>query len=247
MRETINILEVPIDKVTMAEAAKKIEKFVASNTFHSVFTPNPEIVMLAQEKKELKTILQKADLVVPDGIGVVIASKILKGEPLPERVPGYDLIQKSMSQATKKGYKYYFFGGKPEIARQAAEKMREKYKGIQIVGVHDGYFKEEDIPDIIEDINRSGANILLVALGAPKQELWINQYKKALTSIKVAIGVGGSLDGMAGVVKRAPEIYQKLGLEWFYRLVKQPTRAKRMFVLPQFIFRVIAQRNKKQK
>ncbi|MEG0353067.1 MAG: WecB/TagA/CpsF family glycosyltransferase [Cellulosilyticaceae bacterium] len=242
MRKTVNILDIPVDQVTMDEAVKKIERFIQGDRCHMVFTPNPEIIMLAKENKEMERILLDADLVVPDGIGVVIASKILKGEVLPERVAGFDMTQNTMKQAVENGYKYYFFGSKPGVADIAAENMRKTYPGIQIVGCRDGYFKEEDIPAIIEDINKSEANILLVALGAPRQELWIDKYKNQMPNVKVAIGVGGSLDGMAGTVKRAPVIYQKLGLEWFYRLIKQPTRAKRMLVLPQFILKVIKER-----
>lgn len=242
MKKTIDILGIPIDQVTMDEAVKTIDNFVKSDKVHMVFTPNPEIVMLAKQNKQMEEVMLDADLVVPDGIGVVIASKILKGEVLPERVAGFDMVQNTMKQAASKGYKYYFFGSKPQVAQMAVENMRKKYPGIQIVGCRDGYFKEEDIPSIIEDINASQANILLVALGAPKQELWINTYKDQLTNVRVAIGVGGSLDGMAGTVKRAPVFFQKAGLEWFYRLVSQPTRAKRMLVLPKFLIEVIKNR-----
>lgn len=238
MNQTVEVLGVSISKVTMNEAVSKVREFVKSDRFHSVYTPNPEFVMLAQEDKEFHKILQEADLVVPDGIGVVIASRIKKN-PLPERVPGYDLAQNTMKEAVEQGYKYYFFGGKPGVADEAAAKMRETYPGIQIVGTHDGYFKPADEPAIIADINESGANILLVCLGAPKQEKWIEANKAALTNVRVAMGLGGSLDGMAGRVKRAPMIFQKLGLEWFYRLLKQPSRFVRMLVLPKFLLKVI--------
>lgn len=235
----IEILNIPVDLVTMSEAVERLDDFVRLGGFHSVFTPNPEIIMLAQDDKQMEEILQKADLVVPDGIGVVIASKILKGPDLPERVPGFDLIQNTMKQAADKGYRYYFLGGKPGVAEEASRKMSEKYPGIEIVGWRDGYFKEEDTTDIIQDINDSRANILLVCLGAPKQEKWIEQYRDELPYIRIAIGAGGSLDGMAGIVPRAPEIFQKIGLEWFYRLMKQPSRWKRMLVIPVFLMRVI--------
>ena len=238
----IDILEIPIHSLTMEQAVEEVDSFVRVGGFHSVFTPNPEIIMLAQEDKEMASILQNADLVVPDGIGVVIASKILKTPTLPERVPGFDLIQNTMKQGVDKGYKYYFLGGKPGVAELAKEKMCEKYPDIEIVGYHDGYFKEEDMPKIIEDINASRANILLVCLGAPKQEKWIHAYKDQLPYIRVAIGAGGSLDGMAGIVPRAPEIFQKCGLEWFYRLLKQPSRWKRMLVIPVFVGKVIRKR-----
>ena len=207
-------------------------------------TANPEIVMLAKDNNRFMETIKKADLVIPDGIGVVIATKVQNGEVLEERVPGYDLVQNIMKISVKEGYKYYFFGSKPGVADEAAKKMRETYSQIEIVGTRDGYFSKEDEKDIIEDINRSGANILLVALGAPKQECWIEEHRDELINIKVAIGVGGSLDGMAGIVKRAPVMFQKLGLEWFYRLLKQPTRFKRMLVLPLFLKEVLVNKNK---
>ncbi len=237
--KTIEILGVPISNITMDGAVEKVSEFMKSDGLHPIYTPNPEIVMLAKGNKEFLEVIKKADLVVPDGIGVVIASKLQKGERLPERVAGYDLVQNTMKRAVKEGYKYYFFGSKPGVAEEAAKRMRETYPGIQIVGTRDGYFKKEDEPSIIEDINASGANILLVALGAPKQEMWIERNRHLLPNVRVAIGVGGSLDGMAGIVKRAPIAFQKLGLEWFYRLLQQPTRFKRMLVLPLFLKEVV--------
>ncbi len=237
--EKIEIMNIPIYNVTMTEALQKLEHFAKGERVHRVFTPNPEIIMLARENTKLSSILREADLVVPDGIGVVIASKLMKGNSLKERVAGYDMVQNTMKQAVNKGYKYYFFGSKPGVAEKAAEEMRKTYPGIQIVGTHDGYFKPEESEQIVEDINKSGANILLVALGAPKQEIWIEENKMKLTHVRVAIGVGGSLDVMAGMVKRAPLIYQKLGLEWFYRLIKEPTRFGRMLVLPKFLIYIL--------
>lgn len=238
MKNTVDVLGVSISKVTMKEATQKVREFVKSDSFHSIYTPNPEIVMLAKDDPEFHKILDKADLVVPDGIGVVIASKIKK-DPLPERVAGYDLVQSTMKEAVKEGYKYYFFGSKPGISEAAAAKMRETYPGIEIVGTHHGYFKPEDEADIIADINESGANILLVALGAPKQEKWIEANKHLMPNVRVALGVGGSLDVMSGNVKRAPKAFQQLGLEWFYRLIKEPTRFVRMLVLPKFLIKVV--------
>ena len=241
---TIDILGVPISKVTMDEAVEKVSEFMHSEGVHAIYTPNPEIVMLAKGNKDFLETIKKADLVVPDGIGVVIGSRLQKGERLKERVAGYDLVQNTMKRAVEEDYKYFFFGSKPGVAEEAAEKMRQTYPGIQIVGTRDGYFQKEDEPSIIEAINASGANILLVALGAPKQEMWIEEHRHQLPHIKVAIGVGGSLDGMAGRVKRAPLAFQKLGLEWFYRLLKQPTRFKRMLVLPLFLKEVVFYKNR---
>lgn len=239
MEDKIDILGVPIHRVTMREALEKISRFVSSDEVHFVFTPNPEIIMLAKENAKLLSILKKASLVVPDGIGVVIASRLQKGKALKERVAGYDLVQNTMKEAVEKGYSYYFLGSKPGIAKEAAKKMEERYPGLQIMGTRDGYFSPEETLEIVEDINRSEANILLVALGAPKQEIWIDENKHLLKHVKVLIGVGGSLDVMAGAAKRAPLVFQKVGLEWFYRLIMQPTRIKRMMVLPQFMIQTI--------
>lgn len=238
MNEKIKILGVSISNVTMQEATSKIREFVHSDTMHIVYTPNPEIIMCARNDDNLHRILEEADMVVPDGIGVVIASRIKK-TPLPERVAGYDLVQNTMKEACKEGYKYYFFGASPGISDLAAAKMRKAHPGIQIVGTHSGYFKPEEEQQIIREINASGANILLVALGCPKQEKWIATHKHLLPNIRVAVGVGGSFDVMSGEVKRAPVIFQKLGLEWFYRLLKEPSRLGRMMVLPKFLIKVI--------
>lgn len=244
MNKTVSVLDVPISKVTMEEAVAAVRGYVKSGKFHTVITPNPEIVMIAKEDEAFHQIIEEADLVVPDGIGVVIASKLKGGNPLPERVPGFDLAHNTMKEAVEQGYKYYFFGGKPGVAEEAAEKMREQYKGIQIVGTRDGYFKPEDEASIIADINASGANILFVCLGAPKQEKWIAANKHLLPNVRVAMGLGGTLDGMAGRVQRAPEAFQKVGLEWFYRLLQEPSRFGRMLMIPKFLVKVIFYKSK---
>lgn len=244
MSKKIDVYGVSISDINMQNAVRMFREFVHSEKFHSIYTPNPEIIMMAKKDDAFHDILERADLVVPDGIGVVIATRIKKGPTLKERVAGYDLVQNTMKEATKEGYKYFFFGSKPGIADLAKEKMMEKYPGIQIVGTRDGYFKPEDEPEIIKQINESGANVLLVALGAPKQEKWIEANKDKLPNVKVAVGVGGSLDVMSGTVKRAPKAFQRLGLEWFYRLLKEPTRFKRMLVLPEFLIKVVFYKNK---
>lgn len=243
MDETVVIMGVPINKVTMEEAANKIVSYLLGKGQHTVFTPNPEIIMEAQEDQELMRILGEADLVVADGIGVVIASKILKVEKLPERVGGFDLMQKVFGKIKDKEVRVYFLGSKPGVAKKAAQEMQASYPGIKIVGSRDGYFTKKDEPEIIEEIKALKVDLLMVGLGAPRQEKWIDEHIEKL-GIKVGVGVGGSLDVMAGTVKRAPEIYQKLGLEWFYRLITNPKRAKRMMNLPIFGIKVILMRIK---
>lgn len=238
MNQKVSIMEVPIDKVTMESATNTVIEFLESNSHYSVFTPNPEIIMEAQKDRELMKILQEADLVVPDGIGVVLASRMLKVPKLPERVGGFDLMQNVLSKIKDKDIRVYFLGSKPGVAQIAAKNMQNKYPGLKIVGTRDGYFTKEDEANIIQEIRELKVDLLLVGLGAPRQEKWIDKNKKQL-GVKVAVGVGGSLDVMAGLVKRAPKVYQKLGLEWFYRLISNPKRAKRMINLPIFGFKVL--------
>ncbi|MCX7749070.1 MAG: WecB/TagA/CpsF family glycosyltransferase [Clostridia bacterium] len=233
MRNTVDVLGVPVDNVTMQGALEKLKTFLSENKNRAVYTPNAEIMMAAQRDPSLKHVLKNADLLVADGAGVVLASKVLKPK-LPERVAGFDLVKNSFSIFASQKVKYYLFGGKPGIAEEAAANIMKDYPGIEIVGVRDGYFSKDQENKIIHDINASGADILLVALGAPKQEKWIHEHKDLL-KVKVCIGVGGSLDVFAGRVKRAPRFFQKNGLEWLYRLIKEPWRFKRMLDLPRFI------------
>lgn len=241
MDETVLIMDVPINKVTMEEAANKVVGYLEGEGTHTVFTPNPEIIMEAQKDEEFMQILKEADLVVADGIGVVLASKILKVDKLPERVGGFDLMQKVLGKIKDKDIRVYFLGGKPGVAQVAAKNMRKKYPGITIVGARDGYFTKEDEPELMKEIKDLEVDLLMAGLGAPRQEKWLYNHKDEL-GIKVGVGVGGSLDVMAGTVKRAPKAFQKLGLEWFYRLISNPKRAKRMINLPIFGMKVVLMR-----
>lgn len=243
MRKMTQILDVPFDALTMAEAVEKVMGFLADGKQHYICTPNPEIVMEAQQDKELMKILREADLVVPDGIGVVWASRYSE-ILLTERVAGYDLTQNIFSRIAGKNETVYFFGGAPGVVSNAARQMKKVYPGLKIVGGHNGYFDAEEEKKIIADIKRLSPSILLVGLGAPKQEKWIYEHLEEVGA-KVAIGVGGSFDVMAGNVKRAPKLFRKLGLEWFYRLITQPTRWRRMMRLPKFTLTVLRKQKKR--
>ena len=236
MRDTVTILGVKIDKVTAADALKRAEELVASPGVSMIFTPNPEIVMAGYQDPAFCEILNQADLCTPDGIGVVYASRMLKN-PVPERVAGFDLTCGLLSSIAKTGEGVFLFGAKPGVAEKAKKNLEERYPGLQVVGCRDGYFKTEDEPAIIAQINQSGAKLLLVCLGAPKQEKWIYQNRDKL-QVNLCMGVGGALDVFAGEVKRAPEIFIKCNLEWFYRLCKQPSRIGRFAALPKFIYTV---------
>lgn len=242
MRETVNILGVNIDKITASNALKKAEELVRSEGVSAIYTPNPEIVMAAYNDKNFMEILNQADICTPDGIGVVYASRILNS-PVPERVAGFDLTCGLLESISKTGEGVFLFGSKPGIAENAAENLVKKYPGLVISGTHHGYFKEEDEAEIIEKINNSGAKLLLVCLGAPKQEKWIHKHKSDL-KVNLCMGVGGAVDVFAGNVKRAPEIFIKLNLEWFYRLCKQPSRIGRFMALPKFM--LVVKKEKKR-
>lgn len=240
MRKTVEILGVHIDKITMPEAVEKAKSLLETEGVSAIFTPNPEIIMQAYEDEGFRDILNRADLCTPDGIGVVYGSRILK-DPVPERVAGFDLTCHLLESISKTGEGVFLLGAKPGVAEIAKKNLEEKYPGLLVSGVHDGYFKEEDESALVEMISRSGAKLLLVCLGAPKQEKWIEKHRNDL-SVNLCMGVGGSLDVFAGTAKRAPKIFIKLNLEWFYRLLKQPTRMGRMMMLPKFILTVMKER-----
>lgn len=238
----INILGTKVDMVDMKGAEERVLKFLETDGAKAVFTPNSEIIMAAYRDSDFLDVLNSADLVIADGIGVVYASRILK-RPLPERVPGFDLACRTIELAADGSKSIYFFGGKPGICELAEENLKKKYPNLFICGTCDGYFDEEKEKKIIEDIKSKAPDILFVCLGAPKQEKWIAAHKDELNA-KVIMGVGGSLDVFAGTVQRAPVFYQKAGLEWLYRLIKQPSRIGRMMELPKFAMKVFAQGKK---
>lgn len=240
MRKTVDILGIPVDSVTMGEASDILKGFLAEDRVHTIFTPNAEILMAAQRDADLKDILCKADLLVADGAGVVLASKIL-GRPVPEKVSGIDLVKNAFKELAGSGASFFFFGSKPGTAETAAENMKKDYPGINIAGCRNGYFSENDEDGIIRQINDSKADILLVALGAPKQEKWIWKSKSSL-KVKICAGVGGTLDVLSGNTKPTPEFMRRNGFEWLHRLYKEPRRAKRMMDLPRFVLRVVWER-----
>lgn len=232
------ILGVKVDSLTMSQAVEKVQQLIDENKNALVATANAEMLMRATTDEELKNILNNADLVVADGAGTVWAANYL-GMPMPERVAGYDLAQELMKEAPVRGDRVYFFGSAPGVADKAREKALELYPGINIVGTRNGYFKAEDEPGIIAEIKAARPDILLAALGVPKQEKWLSRHRLEL-QVPVSIGVGGTFDVMAGIVKRAPLWMQRAKLEWLFRGLKQPSRATRLIALPKFVLKVIA-------
>ncbi len=243
--DKIKICGVNIDNITMEDAVVKVEEYLKEDIPRAVYTPNTEIVMMAKDDENLKSMLNKGDLIIPDGIGLIYGSKIRK-KPLKERVTGYDLSYEMLRIANENNYSLYLLGGKEGVASEACAKIEKDYPNIKIVGHHNGYFKgfhlgiedSEEEKSIINEIKNGETDILFVGFGFPKQELWINHYLNDL-GVKVAIGNGGTMDHIAGNMKRAPEIFQKLGLEWLYRLIKEPSRIKRQILLPKFIIHIL--------
>lgn len=235
-----DVLGVGFDPVTMDTAiARAMELMDAPGTDY-VVTPNPEIVMDCNEDPAAARAVEAASLVLPDGIGVVYASKLL-GRPLPEKVAGADFALGVFERMAARGLRLYLLGAKPGVAEKAGGRLAERFPGLVIAGAADGYFT--DSGPVIEAINASRADLLLVCLGAPRQEKWM-YYNRETLSVPLMAGLGGALDVYAGVVRRAPEKWRRLGLEWLYRLVREPRRIGRMMKLPEFLVCVIGQRTR---
>ena len=240
MADQVNILGVNVDAVTMAEAVAHVTEAMDVRANVMIATANAEMIMRATHDEELRDILNAAALVVPDGAGTVWAARHL-GHAMPERVAGYDLAQELLRRAPAEGRRIYFFGAAPGVAEKAKEKAEQLYPGIEIVGVRNGFFSPADNAAIIAEIREARPDLLLVALGVPKQEKWIAAHLAEL-DVPAAIGVGGTLDVMAGVMKRAPYWMQKAKLEWLFRGLMQPKRAGRLLALPKFVLKVHASR-----
>ncbi len=235
---SIRIFGLPISKLSFAETVDRAYEFLSDTKPHIIFTPNPEILMSARKDEALHQLLAQADLLTPDGIGVVYASKIM-GDSVKERVPGFDTACALLERIQNGEHSLYLLGGKPGVADLAAENIKAKYPNIRILGTHDGYFN--DAEPIVSEIARLSPDLLFICLGSPKQERFAVDYRNRL-NCKLMMGLGGSLDVFAGTVKRAPVIFQRLGLEWFYRLCKQPSRIGRMMSLPHFALVIVMNR-----
>ena len=221
---------------TLAAAVARVEQ----GTGGYIVTPNPEFVYACMEDPALLPLLADAAIVAPDGIGIVYAAKIL-GKPLTTRVPGIELGEALIAWMAKAGKRLYLLGAKPGVAEKAAENLTAKYPGLIVAGTHDGYFRD-DAP-IVELVKAAEPDVMLVCTGFPKAERFMRNHQDELP-YTLMLGLGGSLDVFAGNVRRAPVLFRKLGLEWLYRLLKEPKRIGRMMKLPAFLWRVILYRLK---
>lgn len=225
-----DIMGVPVDAVTMDESLDIINKAIDEKNKLHIVTINAEMIMLTKEDNDFFSILKKSGLLIPDGSGVVWALR--KQGVKVKKLPGIELAQSCISNL--KNARIFMFGGHPDVIKTAYEKLEVMFPQNNIVGYLDGYFKPEDEENIIRKINESNADILLIGLGVPRQEKWIDKNKNKLKA-SVFIGVGGSFDVFSGKIKRAPLLMQKLHLEWLYRLYKEPWRWRRMMALPKFV------------
>lgn len=235
MMEKEKYLDVYVSTLNYDEILADIEKRMAAGEKSTIVAVNPEKLIAASKDENVKQLINSATYQIPDGIGVVLASK-LKGGRITSRVTGIDMMERLIELSAKKGYRVFLYGAKEEVVKKAKENLEAKYPGLQIVGYSNGYVNDYD--SLVRKINESNADILFVALGSPRQELWIKTYMNDL-NVKVLQGVGGSFDVFAGYVKRAPKLFRNLGLEWFYRLVTDPKRFKRQLALPKFLWKVL--------
>ncbi|WP_257008370.1 WecB/TagA/CpsF family glycosyltransferase [Bacillus sp. FJAT-45350] len=237
--DKVSILGVDFVNTTLSGMVTQLATHLDNEEKAFVVTANPEIVLHAHQNPSYKEVLQKASYVTADGIGVVKAAQLL-GKPLPERVTGFDMFMQLLQLANEKSLSIYLLGAKDEVLQRAINKINEQFPNIKIVGSHHGFFDWEK-DGIDRQIKELKPDLVFVALGLPRQENWIaqhyNQFDKG-----VFMGIGGSFDVLAGEVNRAPEIWQKLNVEWLYRLVQEPTRWRRMLALPKFALKVVGQR-----
>ena len=241
-----NIMGLQTDNITMAEAVKATESALLSDEKQLVvFTPNAEIAYACLNDEKLLETVNSADLVLPDGVGVLRAAEIL-GTPLKEKVAGVEFGEELCRLCAKHDSGLYILGGKPGVAEAAAENLCKKYAGLRVVGVHNGYFDKhgDENDEVISEVTNSGAEAIMVCFGFPAQENWAAENKNRLPGVKVTACLGGSIDVYSGKAKRAPKLFIKFKLEWLYRLIKEPSRLKRMSVIPKYL--KIAKKYKKR-
>jgi len=238
-RMRTDVLGVGFDSFTIEQAVSVAYDEILSGGKSYVVTPNPEIVWQCRKNEALREALSRACLVLPDGIGVIIGARILRTPMDHGRIPGIDFASALFEKMAGSGKSVFLLGAKPGVAEMAGEKLAERYPGLIISGTLDGYFTDDKY--VIEKVNEAAPSLLLVCLGAPKQELWMAENIGSL-SVPLCAGLGGSLDVFAGNIKRAPVFFRKLGLEWLYRLMREPRRLKRSMCLPLFLLTVIRKR-----
>lgn len=239
---TVPIYGIPFSNMTMKETVQWLADVIEKKQETHVITANPIMVMAALENTSYMQMMKQADLIVPDGSGVIWAANV-GGQPLKERVTGFDLLHELMEIGQKHSYRVYMVGSSPDVIQAAHERLQQQYPGVEFVGCRDGYFGPNEDAVVVAQIAAANPDILFVARGADTQEPWIAKYRHQLNST-VMMGVGGSFDVISGRTKRAPKWVQNLRMEWFYRLVKEPKRFIRMLALPKFAWKVMRDKDK---
>ena len=229
----VNVLGVGIDNLTLSEAVDKALSLISEHRCAYMVTPNPEIVMAAWDDPKVSKAIENADLVIPDGVGVMQAARIL-GTPLREHMPGIDAASEIIKRLASRGGSVFLYGARPGVAEKAAERMKQRFPGLVICGTNDGYGNDDGA--VVSKINAAKPDFVMVCLGVPKQELWMAKYAAKLDAGLMA-GLGGTIDVFSGQVKRAPLIWQKLKLEWLYRCFEEPKRFRKVKRIPQFIIK----------
>lgn len=235
---TVRILDVPVHQLTSEKAFAEVLRFMSEPRLHQIATVNPEFVMAAQQDQLFRRILNEADLCLPDGIGLIWASRWL-GRPLPERIAGSDFVYHVARLASEHGWRLFLLGAGPGVAEECALVFQSRYPGIKIAGTYAGTPDPDENEAIVERINAAEAEVLYVAYGAPRQDKWIYRNRRSFPSVRLAMGVGGSLDFVTGRAARAPDWIQKIGFEWLHRLYREPWRWRRMLALPRFAVKVL--------
>ena len=236
MSNVEKILDVNVSTLNYGELITSIDSLIETGGQGNIIAVNPEKIMALQKDSKLKDLINSATFTIPDGIGVILASKLNKGS-VTERVTGVDLFVKLLELADRKRYKIFLYGAKPEVVSKAVENIKKDYPNLIVAGYRDGYVSDQN--ELINDINVSGAQLMFVALGSPKQEFWIEENKEKL-NVNIFQGVGGSFDVISGTVKRAPAAFRNTGTEWLYRLLSQPSRIQRQMALPKFLLKVLS-------
>ena len=233
----VSLFGVRVHAVSMDEAIRHILCFVQERIPRQVVTADSSMVVMAQQDAHLRDIINRADLVTPDSIGILWACR-RQGIRMPERVSGVDIVARLAEVSAQTGLRLYFLGAQPGVAEEAARHLQERFSGVQIAGCHDGYFPPEQEEAVVERIRQAAPDVLCVALGIPKQEKWIDRYRQAL-GVPVSIGVGGTFDVLSGRVRRAPLWMQRMGMEWFWRVAHNPRKISKVMLLPRFAWMVM--------
>ena len=239
-KNRFRLLDIPFDLLSKEGILSQIQEALQKPAPKTIFSVNPEKIMRAYSDHKLKEALEHSDFLIPDGVGVVLASKLFYGKKT-QRIAGIELMEQLVALAASKDKSVFFFGGEREVLEKSGHFFKKKFPNLKIAGSQNGYLAASQYPELIEQINALSVDFLFVGLGSPKQELWLHEHRKDL-KVRVAMSVGGSFDVFAGKVKRAPRWIQKIGCEWFFRLLQEPSRFRRQLVLPRFVFEVFREK-----